>query len=121
MNIIKFSLILILCIGYSIPVMSESLSLPQNDKVNRKLAQLCMSNDNATIEYATELLKTDSTNGTHYSFRCLAYIRKGLFNQALSDCNNAIKYSPDWYAGYFGRATINANLNQLENSVEDRP
>ena len=78
-------------------------------------------NDNfsSAIEECDRILEKNGSSFLGRVFRAFAYIKKGLFAEAINDLNEAEKLQPNTFEVYFHRGIANFYSENFKEASED--
>ncbi|KNA10236.1 hypothetical protein SOVF_146330 [Spinacia oleracea] len=74
---------------------------------------------NKAVNYYTDAIKLNETNGTYYSNRAAAHLELGGFQQAEEDCTKAISLSKKNVKAYLRRGAAREALLRYKEAAED--
>ncbi|GKV35397.1 hypothetical protein SLEP1_g43667 [Rubroshorea leprosula] len=74
---------------------------------------------NKAVNYYSEAIKLNGTNGTYYCNRAAAYLELGCFQQAEEDCSKAISLDKKNVKAYMRRGTAREALLRNKEANED--
>jgi len=74
---------------------------------------------NEVIRISSEVIELTPNNDLAYSIRAGAYANKGLFHEAVNDCNSSIRINPDCALAYNNRGYAFELLGQVKEAQLD--
>lgn len=79
----------------------------------------------AQIAGCTALIKSGKYSGRNlaivFNNRCNAHNRKGAYDLAINDCNQALKLDPNYVIAYSNRCIIYYNKNDYDRAIAAKP
>ncbi len=98
-----------------------------NAEINRAIAYRLKGDDSRSVAELSRILEEDgrkSTLSLHgrfvaYQNRCAGYRRLGELDDALSDCNRAVRLKPQEAGGYVTRAFLHEKRSDYEKAIAD--
>ncbi|KAL3886869.1 hypothetical protein ACJMK2_026830 [Sinanodonta woodiana] len=92
-------------------------SLSPEEMKNEGNKFFLMGQYDKAIESYTKAIINDRLNHVYFGNRCQAFIKFGLFREALSDGRRSVVLKPDWPKGHYRYASACALLGRLELAI----